>query len=209
MKDLIKIYKEESKNVFDSLNEDDIYTLFLMILDTYTQRNSVIVCGNGGNVGYIENMIADFNLHPFTNEDKSSSNTSLKRLSTKSLCSSHAIITAILNDIGPEYIFEEQLKYEGKTGDLLIAITGSGNSKNILKAIEYCNNNNIKVCTITKNKNSACALRADHVILIEGVSVYPGQVGKNNNNFHFEDCLSKITHIISGLLKKVIHDRSQ
>ena len=48
---------------------------------------------------------------------------------------------------------------------------------------------------------------ADILIEVKGISQFPGQTGDNNNNFHFEDCISKVTHIITGILKlKVAQD---
>ena len=48
---------------------------------------------------------------------------------------------------------------------------------------------------------------ADVLIEVKGSSQFPGQTGNNNNNFHFEDCISKITHIVTGILKlKVTRD---
>ena len=49
---------------------------------------------------------------------------------------------------------------------------------------------------------------SDLTISLKGTSEFPGQTGGNNNNFHFEDVLSKLTHISVGLLKEKIHSEN-
>ena len=60
--------------------------------------------------------------------------------------------------------------------------------------------------TIVMTRNLECAAKnlADLLIVVEGDSSFPGQTGKNNNNFHFEDCISKVTHIAVGILKEEV-----
>ncbi len=57
-----------------------------------------------------------------------------------------------------------------------------------------------------RNKENKCNEYSDLTISLEGTSEFPGQTGGNNNNFHFEDILSKITHISVGLLKEKVQN---
>ena len=67
----------------------------------------------------------------------------------------------------------------------------------------------MKTILVTRNSVNNCNEFADLTISLKGTSEFPGQTGGNNNNFHFEDILSKITHISVGLLKEKVHNENQ
>ena len=66
----------------------------------------------------------------------------------------------------------------------------------------------MKNILVTRNSINNCNEFADLTISLEGVSQFHGQTGGNNNNFHFEDILSKITHIAVGLFKEKVHNEN-
>ena len=198
MKYLIDLYKKESNQIFDNISNDEIYLLWENVKYCYDNNKSIFIAGNGGNAGYVANMYTDFMLHPFVSDDKSIK-LNYKRLRCYNLTDSSSTITGIGNDLGYQYIFSEQVEALGQPKDLFIGITGSGTSKNIVECINICKKMNITPFIITKNAHIE-----ERKIVISGVSEFPGQVGKNMANFHFEDCISKITHIITGLLKEYV-----
>ena len=87
---------------------------------------------------------------------------------------------------------------------LLICLSGSGNSKNAINAIKYAQRNGIKTSTISGRGGGKAAELVDIPIVVNGSSKFPGQTGKNDNNFHIEDFQNSISHIVVGLLKKYI-----
>jgi len=88
-------------------------------------------------------------------------------------------------------------------------MSGSGTSKNIVNAIETAKELGMKVVLITRNENVLEIEKSvDLVLKIKGISKFPGQTGGNNNNFHFEDCIFKISHIITGLLKQYVQNEN-
>jgi D-sedoheptulose 7-phosphate isomerase len=180
-----------------------------MVIDTYDLEKKVFVCGNGGNASFVGNFVTDLNLHPFMSEDKSKPMNVTKRMFAINLTDSASTITGILNDVGADFIFSEQMKYSAKTGDLFVGLSGSGNSKNILEAMKLGKTIGMKNILITKYSKSNCAQYADLIIEIVGNSLFPGQTGKNNNNFHFEDCISKLSHIATGILKEKVKNENQ
>jgi D-sedoheptulose 7-phosphate isomerase len=205
--DMIELYKRESSNVFSNVKNEEINAFVEMVFEAYEGENTIFACGNGGNVAAVENLVVDLNMHPFVSDNKTEkANIVRNKFHTINLCNSSGTITGISNDLGYEHIFSEQLVYQGKEDDILFAISGSGNSKNVLKALAVCRDMNMKSVVITRNKDCKAYLLADLLIVIPGTSKFPGQIGKNNNNFHFEDCISKITHIAVGLLKKKVQD---
>jgi len=199
--DLIRLYKQEANMVFSGIDNDAIRQFVQMILDAYDANARIYACGNGGNAAFVGNLITDLNMHPFVSEDKSTP-IDAPRLHAINLCESSSSITAIMNDIGPDHIFAEQLRFGGKSGDLLIGITGSGTSKNIVQAIETAKEIGMSTIAIAKFDGTPAIELADHGVVISGDSQFPGQTGKNNNHFHFEDCVGKLSHIATGLLKQ-------
>tara|TARA_A100001011_G_scaffold397512_1_gene498733 strand:- start:659 stop:1300 length:642 start_codon:yes stop_codon:yes gene_type:complete len=206
---LINIYKHESSSVLFNISNKEIEDFVKIIFDVYEREGRVFACGNGGNVAYVGNLVVDLNMHPFVSEDKTSSAIERNKFCCVNLCDCAATITGISNDLGYENIFVEQLRYQGREGDVLFGITGSGNSKNVVKALEYAKEIGMKSVVITRNKECKAKEFADLLIIVKGDSVFPGQTGKNNNNFHFEDSISKLTHMAVGMLKKKVSDESK
>ena len=161
MKELINLYKEESDKAFRSINTDNIYELYNIILEAYKNEKKVFACGNGGNVASVQNLVLDLNMHPFVTEDKSKRSGIRNKFHAISLCDSSAAITGMVNDIGFENIFSEQLKYQADEKDVLFAMSGSGNSKNIIEALKEGRKIGMINILITRNNDTKCEEYAD------------------------------------------------
>jgi D-sedoheptulose 7-phosphate isomerase len=203
---LIDLYKKESSDVFNSIPSTEIAKFVDMVFDVYENEGTIFAAGNGGNVASVQNLVVDLNMHPFVSEDKGSQTIPRNKFKCVSLCSDQATITGVSNDLGYEHIFSEQLKYQGDENDMFFGMSGSGNSGNVLEAMKVAKDKGMKTILVTRNKENKCNQYADLTISLEGTSEFPGQTGGNNNNFHFEDVLSKITHISVGLLKEKVHN---
>ena len=204
--DLIDLYKKESADVFNSISSTDIDKFVEMVFDVYENEGTIFAAGNGGNVASVQNLVVDLNMHPFVSEDKGKQTIPRNKFKCVSLCSDQATITGVSNDLGYEHIFSEQLKYQGGENDIFFGMSGSGNSANVLEAMKVAEDRGMITVLVTRNKENKCNKYADLTISLEGTSEFPGQTGGNNNNFHFEDVLSKITHISVGLLKEKVHN---
>src|ERR1700739_885112 len=117
------------------------------IYDCYQAGRSVFLCGNGGSGSNSSHFCEDLGKGTLRREDFD--NDSKKRLRVLSLTDNSPYILAWGNDEGFDRIFVEQLKNLSRPGDLLIAISGSGNSPNVLRAVDWANRNNLKTfgCT--------------------------------------------------------------
>ena len=206
--DLIDLYKKESNNVFNSISSEQIAKFVNMVFDVYENERTIFAAGNGGNVASVQNLVVDLNMHPFVSEDKGKQTIPRNKFKCVSLCSDQATITGVGNDLGYRFIFSEQLKYQGSKGDIVFGMSGSGNSKNVLEAFRVAKEKGMKTILVTRNSVNNCNDFSDLVISLEGTSDFPGQTGGNNNNFHFEDVLSKITHISVGLLKEKVSNEN-
>ncbi len=108
---------------------------------TIACEGSIYVMGNGGSAATASHMRSDLaNTVGCVNN---------KKINIACLTDNISIVTAIANDFSYDLIFKKQLENRLKDGDLLIAISGSGNSKNILEAVEYANTKNIKTIAMT------------------------------------------------------------
>jgi len=206
---LIDLYKKESSIEFHSIPTSKIIEFVDMIFEAYDNEKTVFACGNGGNVASVQNLVVDMNMHPFVSEDKGAQTIPRNNFKCVSLCSDQATITGVSNDLGFRFIFSEQLKYQGVKDDVVFGMSGSGNSKNFLEAFRVAKEKEMKTILVTRNPINNCNEFADLTISLEGTSEFPGQTGGNNNNFHFEDILSKITHISVGLLKEKVHNENK
>ena len=210
MIELVKLYKHESTAALTSISDSSIVDFVNLILKAYKNEQKVFACGNGGNVASVQNLVLDLNMHPFVSEDKSARKGGRNKFQAISLCDSAAAITGMTNDIGFENIFAEQLKYQANKGDILFAMSGSGNSGNIIEALKLAKKIGMICVVMTRNKNTKSDEYADLVLRINSFdSRFPGQTGGNNNNFHYEDCISKISHIAVGILKQYVENENK
>ncbi len=117
------------------------------IFDCYQHKRMVFLCGNGGSGSNASHFCEDLGKGTLRREDYD--NDAKPRLRVLSLTDNTPYILAWGNDEGFERVFVEQLKNLANLGDLLIAISGSGNSANVLRAVEWANNHGMKTfgCT--------------------------------------------------------------
>ena len=119
----------------------------------YQQGRIVYVCGNGGSAAIANHMVCDHGKLIQTD-------TALLPI-VHSLCNSNELMTAIANDISFEEIFSYPLRSMGKKNDVLLTISGSGNSPNIIKAIEAAKELGMHVISFTGFSGGKSAGLAD------------------------------------------------
>jgi len=115
----------------------EIRRLADLMYDCYQRGRFIFVCGNGGSGSNSSHFCEDIGKCTLRREDFDNDNK--KRVRIMSLTDNTPYILAWANDEGFERVFAEQLKNLASPGDLLIAISGSGNSPNILRAVEWAN----------------------------------------------------------------------
>lgn len=126
-------YVEKLKIVLDSLDITEIENAIDLISSKWKEGKQIITLGNGGS-----SMTA---LHFITDWNKSIFLSSGIPFRGRTLVDNMGIIMAYGNDLSFNDVFSEQLKNVLQPGDLVIAISGSGNSENVIRAVEYANNN--------------------------------------------------------------------
>jgi D-sedoheptulose 7-phosphate isomerase len=126
-----------------SLNQADVSSFLDLLVDAYENDRTVFVIGNGGsaaNASHFANDLAKGTLQSMNQT---------KRLRAMSLTDNVALMTAYGNDEGYHSIFEQQLRTYARPGDIVVAISGSGNSPNVISAIEWANANGLHTVGVT------------------------------------------------------------
>ena len=141
MKDLINSSIKSHAETLNLIDEKKIHHASDLIQQSLSGNNTIFWCGNGGSASQANHLSAE--LIGGMYKDKKSP--------FKSVCLNvdTAFITAWSNDDCFNNIFTRQLEGLAQSDDILIALSTSGNSKNIINAAKYCNDNNIKIISLT------------------------------------------------------------
>lgn len=116
-----------------------------LITKAYSNGNKTLIAGNGGSAADAQHIAGEFVSRFYFDRPG---------LSSVALSTDTSILTAIGNDYGFEKIFSRQVQANGEKGDVFIGITTSGQSKNILNAVDECKKRNIKTIILTGNNPS-------------------------------------------------------
>jgi D-sedoheptulose 7-phosphate isomerase len=148
------------------IDPSEVAILSEWIYECYQRDRFIFICGNGGSGSNASHFCEDVGKGSLRREDFTDD--SKRRVKILSLTDNTPYILAWANDEGYDRIFVEQLKNLAGPGDLLVAISGSGNSPNILKAVDWANAHGMKTfgCTgFSGGKLRATAQRCLHVPL--------------------------------------------
>jgi len=128
-----KDYRNRIDEILNTVQIEKLVETIELIISTFKTGNTLYVCGNGGSAATATHMQADFSFFTryFTKF----------RPKVRALTDNAAMMTAVGNDTSFDDIFVEQLKGHFQRGDILICISASGNSENVLRAASYANEN--------------------------------------------------------------------
>jgi D-sedoheptulose 7-phosphate isomerase len=138
--EFVKNYLNEAHGIFDVYKSEHFDRAMDLLWAAYKDNKQVFIFGNGGSAGTSSHMVNDLS--------KGSSVEGKKRLRVLGLADNMSLLSAYANDCGYETVFEEQLKNLLNPGDICIAISASGNSPNVIRAVEYAKKNGAKVISL-------------------------------------------------------------
>ncbi len=124
-------YKTELLRALDTIDLDGVNRVIDVFADARTNNRRIFVCGNGGSASTASHFACDM--------VKGASFQKAQRFRVMALTDQIPTITAYANDVSYDAVFVEQLKNFAEPGDVFMGISGSGNSPNVLRAIEYAN----------------------------------------------------------------------
>ena len=169
---------------------DDLLNSFKILKDCFTAGNTLFVCGNGGSASDSEHIVGELMkgfilsrrisdeklknnlMQKFGNEGEFIVNKLQNGLRAISLLSHPSLISAYSNDVSAEMIFAQQLHVLSRPGDVLMAITTSGNSLNVLRAVQLASAMGIKTILLTGSGGGKCAELADCSIKVPATETY-------------------------------------
>jgi D-sedoheptulose 7-phosphate isomerase len=161
MKDAIKNIFEESAQVkvkFGSENAEKIIEVVQVIAQAFREGKKVVLFGNGGSSTDASHIAAEF-VNRFLMERPP--------LPAIALNTDMAVLTSISNDYDYSQVFSKQLAALGHEGDVVIGISTSGNSENVIKALEVAKKNNMKTVVLTGGTGGRMANIADYTFIVQ------------------------------------------
>jgi D-sedoheptulose 7-phosphate isomerase len=146
-------YSSRLQDVLVTSDWSGVNLLAQDMLECWQKKRQLFICGNGGSAGNAIHLANDF-LYGVAKKIGGG-------LKTQSLSANSAVMTCLANDIGYASIFSEQLAVQGQAGDLLIALSGSGNSPNIVGVIKQAKIMDVKSYAILGFTGGECKELAD------------------------------------------------
>ena len=134
-------YKTELLKALDQIDLERVNQAIQWFREARAAGRQIFVCGNGGSASTASHFACDM--------VKGASYNRPARFRILALTDSLPTLTAYSNDVSYDAVFAEQLKNFAQPGDLVMAISGSGNSPNVLRAIEYANSIGCRTIALT------------------------------------------------------------
>jgi len=156
-----------------------------LIVETFRNGRKVLLCGNGGSAADCQHMAAEF-VSRLTKEFERPG------LPAIALTTDTSFLTAFANDCGFEGIFERQVRALGKPGDVLIGISTSGSSANVLRAVGAARDLGIKTIGLM-GENGALESRVDCAILVP-----------SRNTQYVQETFLSIEHILCDMTEQIL-----
>ena len=163
--DQVISYLASLNNSFNPKIISAIKNLAQDLLDTWISRKNVFICGNGGSAANALHMANDFHYGVGCASKKDESE--INGLKVEALPANVGILTCLANDTGYEYIYSQQLKVKAEAGDILIVLSGSGNSPNVVNALKVGKEIGMKSYAIVAFNGGQCKKLADQPIHFE------------------------------------------
>src|SRR5512133_2015634 len=157
-------YKAYTARALDAVDSSVVEVFIDSLYDAYERGATVFVIGNGGSAAAASHLAQDLAKGTCSHPEQA------RRLRAMSLTDNVAFLTALGNDEGYDKVFVQQLRTFCREGDVVVAISGSGNSPNVLRAIEYANEQGLKTIGVTGfdgGKLRQLAAESVHVALNE------------------------------------------
>ena len=154
---------EHQKILYETSNKytNQINNIAIEISKTLLNKGTIFFCGNGGSASDSQHLVAEF-IGRFK-EDRSP-------LRAVSLTSDTSVLTCISNDFNYENVFSRQIEALGKKNDTLIALSTSGNSKNIEKVLKQAKANQLKTIAFLGKSGGVAKEIADYSLIIPSSS---------------------------------------
>ncbi len=158
-----------------------IQTLTEQIVAAFNRGNKVLFCGNGGSAADAQHLAAEFSGRFYTDRNP---------LPSEALHCNTSYLTAVANDYGYEFVYSRLLKGMGREGDIIVGLSTSGNSGNILKAFELARTMGITTVGFTGDTGGKMKVLSDYLVNVP-----------SNDTPRIQECHITIGHIVCQLVE--------
>ena len=187
----IEDYLTELKGTFDKLSYSEIERIKDILLQAYRENKKVFIIGNGGSAATASHFVCDLA------KGTAGKDNSRKRFKVIALTDNVPLLTAWANDTAYENIFLEQLKNLLDEKDVVIAISGSGNSRNVLRAVEYANAHEAITIGLTGFEGGKLKSNVKECLIVPSHSME-----------QIEDVHLILEHLLCSWLRKILATRA-
>jgi len=161
--DRVSTYLDEMVEIVKLISKSDVRAVVDRLYDGWLAGQTTYIIGNGGSASTASHMMNDLN--------KMTALPNKRRFRAIALTDNVPYITAVSNDIDYADIFIEQLRNLLQPNDVLIALSGSGNSENIIRAVNYARNHGATVIGLCGKSGSRLCENADVVVTVPAESI--------------------------------------
>ena len=188
------------KFIQDSLNESaetkrkilsqctrDIVKAVDIIIDAFNKKKKILLCGNGGSAADCQHIATEFVIRMSHDLDRPA-------MPAIALTTDSSNLTAGSNDLGFENVFARSIEALGNSGDVLIALSTSGNSQNINRALQKAHEKGLSTIGLLGKDGGKAKVLCDHAIVVP-----------SNDTQRIQEGHITIGHIICGLVEKEMY----
>jgi D-sedoheptulose 7-phosphate isomerase len=137
----VQEYKSNLLGAIEAIDLDKVNRVIEIFKQARADGKHIFTCGNGGSAASASHFVCDIVKGASYNRDT--------KFKIMSLCDNMATLLAYANDVNYDCVFAEQLKNFASSGDVVLAISGSGNSPNVVNALEYANSIGCQTIALT------------------------------------------------------------
>jgi D-sedoheptulose 7-phosphate isomerase len=160
-----------------------------LVVDSLRAGGKILVCGNGGSAADAQHFATEF-VSTLTLDHVRPS------IPAIALTTDTSLLTAVSNDFGFEHVFERQVESLGAAGDVLVGISTSGNSSNVVLAAELAHARDLSVIALTGETGGKLAPLADVAVRVPSSLPY-----------HVQECHIAVEQLIALLVEEELHPR--
>ncbi len=194
-KSIMKEYIGELKKCLDALDLDKVEGLVDILEDAFKRKKTIFILGNGGSASNASHMACDLGKGTLLKVYDETE----PRFRVISLTDNAALMTAFANDLSYEDVFIQQLRNLVSPGDLVIVLSASGKSKNIIKAVQYAKKcKAVTIGLLGFTDGGALAHLVDHALIIS-----------SNRYGICEDLHLVLNHLITTCVAKRNHNHKK
>lgn len=185
---ILKAFEESAsvKQEFIKGNLELVVEVSKLLSDTFNKGNKLILFGNGGSASDASHIAGEF-VNRFKKERPA--------LPAIALNTDVAVLTSIANDYDFSEIFARQIKALAQEGDVVIAISTSGNSPNVLKAVDAAKKKKIKIIAFTGAKGDKLSSKADYVFAVP-----------SNNTPRIQETHITLGHVLCQIVEEILFE---